>query len=108
MQQSASIESLDVPRIAANIRAFLAFAQDRCGTAGWRLRLGQHKCDLWVNPTIFAGICQLQVYPMKVILSGLETMTVTRGNRDLAVPRNTTLLFLPPFAPELNPNKNPL
>jgi transposase len=59
MQQSASIESLDDPRIAANIRAFLAFAQDRCGTARWR-------------------------------------------------PRNTTLLFLPPFAPELNPNKNPL
>jgi hypothetical protein len=56
----------------------------------------------------FSLVFALQVYPMKVILSGLETMTVTRGNRDLAVPRNTTLLLLPPFAPELNPNKNPL
>src|ERR1700727_3506048 len=26
--------------------------------------------------------------------------------RDLAVPRNITLLFLPPYAPELNPKEN--
>jgi transposase len=26
--------------------------------------------------------------------------------RDLAIPRNITLLFLPPYAPELNPKEN--